>query len=121
MMKKIILIVLSVFIVLPAFSQVKFGLKAGLSTTSLKMEDVKTLISGETEYVVDVLKGANYGFHGGAFVRFGLSWDFIFSLSFCLHQGQMNIRQQILKIRLQQLSKNSSSISSIFRLCLASD
>jgi len=72
MMKKFILIVLSVFIVLPAFSQVKFGLKAGLSTTNLKMEDVKTLTSGETEYVVNALKGANYGFHGGAFVRFGM-------------------------------------------------
>jgi len=72
MMKKIILIVLSVFIVLPAISQVKFGLKAGLSTTNLKMEDVKPLTSGETEYLVNALKGANYGFHGGAFVRFGM-------------------------------------------------
>jgi len=72
MMKKFILIVLSVLIVLPAFSQVKFGLKAGLSTTNLKMEDLKTLTSGETQYVVNVLKGANYGFHGGAFVRFSM-------------------------------------------------
>jgi len=72
MMKKFILIVLSVFIVLPVFSQVKFGLKAGLSTTNLKMEDVKPLTSGETEYLVNALKGANYGFHGGAFVRFGM-------------------------------------------------
>ncbi len=72
MMKKSILILLSVFIVLPAFSQVKFGLKAGLSTTNLKMEDVKTLTSGETEYVVNAIKEAKYGFHGGAFVRFGM-------------------------------------------------
>ncbi len=70
MMKKLFLIVLTVFIVLPAFSQIKFGLKAGLSTTNLKMEDLKTLTSGQTQYVVDALKGANYGFHGGAFVRF---------------------------------------------------
>jgi hypothetical protein len=72
MMKKFILIVFSVFIVLPAFSQVKFGLKAGLSTTNLKMEDLKTLTSGETAYVVDAIKGANYGFHAGAFVRFSM-------------------------------------------------
>jgi hypothetical protein len=72
MMKKFILILLSVFIVLPTFSQVKFGLKAGLSTTNLKMEDLKTLTSGETQYVVDAIKGANYGFHGGAFVRFSM-------------------------------------------------
>jgi opacity protein-like surface antigen len=72
MMKKLILIVLSVFIVLPAFSQIKFGLKAGLSTTNLKMADLKTLTSGDKQYTVDALKGANYGFHGGAFVRFSL-------------------------------------------------
>jgi Outer membrane protein beta-barrel domain len=71
-MKKFILIVFSVLIVLPAFSQVKFGLKAGLSTTNIKMDDLKTLTSGETQYVVDAIKGANYGFHGGAFVRFSM-------------------------------------------------
>jgi opacity protein-like surface antigen len=71
-MKKLILIVLSVLIVLPGFSQIKFGLKAGLSTTNLKMEDLKTLTSGDTQYTIDALKGANYGFHGGAFVRFNL-------------------------------------------------
>jgi len=72
MMKKLILIVLSVFIMLPAFSQIKFGLKAGLSTTNVKMKDIITLTSGETEYTVNALKEANYGFHGGAFVRFSL-------------------------------------------------
>jgi len=77
MMKKLVLILFSVFIVLPAFSQAKFGLKAGLSTTSLKMEDLKTLTSGDTEYVIDALEGANYGFHGGAFVRFSLAGLYI--------------------------------------------
>jgi hypothetical protein len=76
-MKKLILFVLSVFIVLPSFSQVKFGIKAGLSTTSIKMDDVKQVISGDTEYAVDVLEGANFGFHGGAFVRFGLGRFYI--------------------------------------------
>ena len=76
-MKKLILILLSVFIVYPSFSQVKFGIKAGLSTTSIKMEDVKQVVSGDTEYAVDVLEGANFGFHAGAFVRFGLSRFYI--------------------------------------------
>lgn len=71
-MKKFILIVFSALLVLPAFSQVKFGLKAGLSTTNIKMKDLKTLTSGETEYVVDAIKGANYGFHAGVFVRFSM-------------------------------------------------
>lgn len=72
MMKKLVFILLSVFIMLPAVSQVNFGLKAGVSTTNLKMEDLKTLTSGETQYVVDAIKGANYGFHAGAFVRLSL-------------------------------------------------
>jgi len=76
-MKKIILIVLSVFIMLPAISQVKFGLKAGVSTTNLKMEDLKTLTSGETQYVVEAIKGANYGFHAGAFVRLSMMGIYI--------------------------------------------
>lgn len=71
-MKKSILIVLSVFLALPAFSQVNFGIKAGVSTTNVKMEDVKTLTSGETEYLVNAIKAANYGFHAGAFVRFSV-------------------------------------------------
>ncbi len=76
-MKKLILIVLTMFIVLPSFSQIKFGLKAGLSTTNLKMDGLKTLTSGDTEYTVNALKGANYGFHGGAFVRFTLMGFYI--------------------------------------------
>jgi hypothetical protein len=72
MMKKFILIVLSVFLMFPAFSQVKFGIKAGLSTTSLKMDDVKSLVMGDTEYFVDAVNGANFGFHAGGFVRFSI-------------------------------------------------
>lgn len=72
-MRRLIVLLFAVFIVFPAFSQIKFGLKAGLSTTNLKMEDFKTLTSGNTQYTVDALNGANYGFHGGAFIRFSLS------------------------------------------------
>ena len=71
-MKKLIVVVLVVLIALPAFSQIKFGLKAGLSTTSLTMATLKTLTSGTTSYTVDAITNANFGFHGGAFVRLGL-------------------------------------------------
>jgi len=71
-MKKLIVILLSVFLAIPAFSQFKFGIKAGVSTTNLKMEDLKTLTSGSTQYTVDAIKSANYGFHAGAFVRFSM-------------------------------------------------
>jgi opacity protein-like surface antigen len=73
MMKKLLVIVLAAFIAIQAFSQINFGLKAGLSTTSITMEDVKTIASGGTQYTVEKLKGANYGFHGGLFVRLNIS------------------------------------------------
>jgi opacity protein-like surface antigen len=72
MMKKLYLILFAVLISFSAFSQVKYGIKGGLSTTNLKMEDLKTLTSGETQYTVDALKGANYGFHIGGFLRLGM-------------------------------------------------
>lgn len=72
MMKKICTIALVVLISVPAFSQFKFGIKAGLSTTSLSMETLKTITSGTTSYTVEALKGANYGFHGGVFFRLSL-------------------------------------------------
>ena len=75
MMKKLITIILVVLISLPAFSQLKFGIKAGVSTSSLSMGTVKTLTSGTTSYTVDALTTAKYGFNGGVFMRltiFGL-------------------------------------------------
>ena len=72
MMKKLFVIIFVVLISVPAFSQLKFGLKAGVSTTSLSMESLKTITSGDTEYTVDALTDAKYGFHGGAFIRLSL-------------------------------------------------
>jgi len=69
MMKKLFVILLAVMISIPAISQLKFGLKAGVSTTNLTMETLKTLTSGTSTYTVDALTEAKYGFHGGAFLR----------------------------------------------------
>jgi hypothetical protein len=68
-MKKFFAIVFVVLVTLPAFSQLKFGLKAGVSTTSLSMPTIKTVTSGTTSFTVDGLTSAKYGFNGGAFVR----------------------------------------------------
>jgi opacity protein-like surface antigen len=68
-MKKLFVILIAVFLAIPSFSQLQFGVKAGVSTTNLKMEDLKTLVSGDTEYTVEALKRANYGFHAGLFLR----------------------------------------------------
>jgi opacity protein-like surface antigen len=71
-MKKSFALILIVFVSIPAFSQIKFGLKAGVSTTSLSMPSVSTITSGSTTYTVNGLTSAKYGFHGGAFVRLTL-------------------------------------------------
>lgn len=71
-MKRFFWFLLTVLISVPAFPQVKFGIKGGVGTTNLKMEDIKTLTSGETQYTVDAIRGANYGFHIGGFVRLGM-------------------------------------------------
>jgi hypothetical protein len=72
MMKKLFAIILVVLISIPVFSQIKFGIKAGVSTTNLSMSTLKTLTSGNTSYTVDALSTAKYGFQGGAFVRLTL-------------------------------------------------
>lgn len=53
-------------------AQVNFGLKAGVSTTSLSMPTAATITSGSSSYNVDALTSAKYGFHGGIFFRFTL-------------------------------------------------
>jgi len=72
MMKKILVIVLAVFIGIPAFSQLKIGLKAGLSTTSISMDEAVSLTGQAGTYTVQALKNADYGFHGGLFLRLSL-------------------------------------------------
>jgi opacity protein-like surface antigen len=71
-MKKLFAFILIVIVSIPAFSQIKFGLKAGVSTTSLSMPSMSTITSGSTTYTVNGLTSAKYGFHGGAFVRLTL-------------------------------------------------
>jgi hypothetical protein len=41
------------------------------------MSDVKTITSAGTSYTIDKLKGANYGIHGGLFLRVGISKIYI--------------------------------------------
>lgn len=76
-MKKLSVVALIVLMSAPAFSQVKFGLKAGLSTSSLSMPSVKTITSGSGTYQVEALTQAKYGFHGGVFARVTLLGLFV--------------------------------------------
>jgi hypothetical protein len=64
MMKKLLAVILVAFIAIPVFSQVKFGIKAGVATTTVPTYDP---VSGTN--TIKALKDASYGFHGGIFLR----------------------------------------------------
>lgn len=66
-MKKIIVFVLVFMIAAPAFSQFKWGIKAGAETTSVPEYSV-----GAGSATIDALKDAAWGLQGGVFMRFTL-------------------------------------------------
>lgn len=64
MMKKFLAIILVALIAIPAFSQIKFGIKAGVGTTTVPTYDFTTGTN-----TIEALKSASYGLHGGIFIR----------------------------------------------------
>jgi opacity protein-like surface antigen len=64
MMKKIFAILLVALIAHPVFSQIKFGIKAGATSSTVPTYDVS---SGTNN--IKALKTAAYGFHAGVFLR----------------------------------------------------
>lgn len=66
-MKKLFTIILVILITIPAFSQIKFGLKAGAQTTTIPEYNFTTGTSNITAY-----EDASWGFHGGVFLRISL-------------------------------------------------
>jgi hypothetical protein len=68
-MKKSILVILVALVALPAFSQIKFGIKAGAETTQVP---TYSTLSGGANATIDALESAQWGWHAGLFVRFKL-------------------------------------------------
>lgn len=64
-MKKSIAILLFTMMVIPAISQVKFGIKAGAATTTVPEYQVST-------GTITPMQDATWGFHGGIFLRAGI-------------------------------------------------
>jgi hypothetical protein len=64
MMKKVFAIGLIVLLSIPAFSQLKFGIKAGAESTT-----VPTYELGNGSATVEALKDASWGWHAGLFLR----------------------------------------------------
>lgn len=66
-MKKLLAVILVAFLAIPVFSQVKFGIKAGVATTTVPTYDITTGTN-----TIKTLKDASYGFHAGIFLRWSL-------------------------------------------------
>lgn len=66
-MRNSLITILVLFLALPAYSQVKFGIKAGASTTT-----VPTYEATGTGTNIEALKDASWGFHAGIFLRLGI-------------------------------------------------
>jgi hypothetical protein len=71
-MKKVLFVLLVVIISIPAFSQLKFGIKAGAETT--KSPEYKLTNGSAT---IDALKDASWGYHVGGFMRISLAGLYI--------------------------------------------
>lgn len=66
-MKKLFIVLLVVLIALPAFSQIKFGIKVGATTATVPSYD---FTSGSNN--IEAVKNASWGFQAGAFMRLGI-------------------------------------------------
>jgi hypothetical protein len=69
-MKKSILILLVAILTIPGYSQLlRFGIKAGVSTNSISMSQAVSFTTANGNTTVQALKNANFGYHGGVFMR----------------------------------------------------
>jgi opacity protein-like surface antigen len=66
-MKKLLIVLTAVLIFIPGYSQIKIGLKAGVSTTTVPTYDFNNGTN-----TIEALKDASYGIHGGLFMRLSL-------------------------------------------------
>lgn len=66
-MKKILFLLLATLLAAPLYSQVTFGLKAGVSTDFPYSS--QELVDGGVDLVLEDLENAQWGFQGGAFLR----------------------------------------------------
>jgi hypothetical protein len=111
MMKKLFAILLVVLISIPAFTQIKFGIKAGVSTSTLSMPSIKTITSpassGPNTFTVDAVTSAKYGFQGGVFMRLTLLGIYL--------QPELLLTTRTNEYTVQNITSGQTSASSIVK------
>jgi len=68
-MKKLFILIFCLSVVSGVNAQIKFGLKGGVNSSAIKLDEVITVISGEEEYDLEGLTERTIGFHGGFMLR----------------------------------------------------
>ena len=75
-MKKVFLLLIAISLFASANAQIKFGVKGGVSSSTIKMNDIIT-IQGVEEYSLEGLKNTYVGFHAGFMTRVTFFGGFI--------------------------------------------
>jgi hypothetical protein len=100
-MKKLLSFLIVTLIALPAFSQLKFGIKAGASTTTVPKYNATT---GTT--TISSLKNAAWGFNAGVFFRAGLGPVYIQPEAvFATNTYEYNVNSTVNQIMKQKFNR----------------
>ena len=75
-MKKTFLILIVISLFVAANAQIKFGVKGGISSSTIKMDDIISIPGGE-KYSLEGIKSGTVGFHAGFMTRVTLFGVFI--------------------------------------------
>lgn len=76
-MKKSLLLLAGLSFFLITDAQISFGVKGGVNSSSIKMDDVITVAQGSEEYSLEGLKSSSLGFHAGLMSRISFFGAFI--------------------------------------------
>ena len=107
-MKKVFLLLIVISLFATANAQIKFGVKGGISSSTIKMDDIIT-VQGVEEYSLEGLKTASVGFHAGLMTRITFFGVFIQpELYFSSTGGEVevtNIIQDVTSIKTMEFKK----------------
>ena len=71
-MKKVILLLIALCLVAVARAQIDFGIKGGINTGWIRMDDLVVVEDGVEEYSLEGVSNLSVGFHGGLMLRITL-------------------------------------------------
>ena len=68
-MKKVFFLLVAISFFATANAQIKFGVKGGVNSSTIKMDDFITVTQGIEEYSLEGIKSGTVGFHAGLMTR----------------------------------------------------